>query len=260
MSKLVEGLGTPVPSIATTSTHAGDTRQNTKPGLGRTPPTVALTFGLALVVGFAVSWRVLFEPGVIGLVHDWSVPPFAGQNVALLHQLFDGWYRWGLGLAIAYPLEYPLRLLLGACGALGLDGRVLSKATVILVPAGSFVALTWLARCCRLPQRAAWVGGAFYALDPVMLNKLVSGQLTYLLGYAVLPLVPAAFIASIGACTSRSRAWLGALALGGLLALTAVQVQLGVLASLVLLSSRADDSTRVPRGEAARLGRRRWRS
>jgi len=208
-------------------------------GFGRAP-AVALTqtmrfrlatVGIGILIGFAASWRVLLEPGVVGLVHDWSIPPFAGQNVALLQQMFDGWYRWALGIAIAYPLEYPLRLVLGAAGALGVDGRVVSKAVVVLAPAGSFVAMTWLARSCRLSQRAAWLAGAFYALDPVMLNKLVSGQVTYLLGYVALPLVPALFLSRADA----RRAGLAGVAIGGVLAITAVQVQLGVIASLLLL-------------------------
>jgi hypothetical protein len=223
-------------------------------GFGRAPAVTLAqrtrfrlaTLAIGILIGLAASWRVLLEPGVVGLVHDWSIPPFAGQNVALLQQMFDGWYRWALGIAIAYPLEYPLRLVLGAAGALGVDGRVLSKAVVVLAPAGSFVAMTWLARSCKLSQRAAWLAGAFYALDPVMLNKLVSGQMTYLLGYVALPLVPALFLSRADA----RRAGLAGVAIGGVLALTAVQVQLGVIASILLLVLAAL-STDVPAARRA---------
>jgi hypothetical protein len=201
------------------------------------------TWALGLTVGLAVSWRVLLEPGVVGLVHDWSIPPFAEQNVALLRQMFEGWYRWGLGLSIAYPLEYPLRLGFAAASLLGAGGAALSKAVVVLVPAASFVCAAVLARACRLPRGAAWLAGAFYALDPVMLNKLVSGQTTYLCGYALLPLVPAAFLVA----SRRERPIVEALAIGALVALVAMQLQLGVIA-FVLLILLAIFSARVPLG------------
>lgn len=194
-----------------------------------------------LLVGLAVSWRVLLEPGVVGLVHDWSIPPFAEQNLALLRQMVDGWYRWGLGLSIAYPLEYPLRLLFAAASLVGLGGSALSKAVVVLVPAASFVCAAVLARVCRLPEPTAWLAGAFYALDPVMLNKLVSGQTTYLCGYALLPLVPAAFLTA----SERDRPIVHALAIGALVGLVAMQVQLGLLA-FALLVLLACFTTRAP--------------
>lgn len=205
---------------------------------------LAKTCALGALVGIAVSWRVLLEPGVVGLVHDWSIAPFPEQHVALLREMLDGWYRFGLGIPIAYPLEYPLRLALAAAAMLGLGGAALSKAVVVLVPACAFVTATRLARTCRLPLGAAWLGGAFYALDPVMLNKLVSGQTSYLFGYALLPLVPAAFLAS-----SRGGLLAAGVAVGGLLALVAMQVQLGILAAGLLLLL-------VIYGPAAGFGRR----
>ena len=88
---------------------------------------------LGVLTGIAVSWQVLREPGVVGFVHDWSIGPFAEQHLTLLRQTFDGWYRWGLGSPVAYPLEYPLRLALGVVAALGIGGDVMSKAFVVLV-------------------------------------------------------------------------------------------------------------------------------
>jgi len=191
----------------------------------------AATCLLGLVLGLGVSWQVLGEPGVVGLVHDWSIAPFAEQHLALLQQNFDGWFLWGLGEQVAYPFEYPLRLAFGLAAAFGIGGAALSKAVVLLVPATAFVAAAYLARVCGLTYGAAWVCGAFYALDPVMLNKLVSGQTTYLIGYALLPLVPALY----GRACEWENASVGGLAVGGILAMVAMQVQLGVLAVMLLV-------------------------
>jgi hypothetical protein len=190
-----------------------------------------MTCLFGLLVGLGVSWRVLVEPGWIGFVHDWSIAPFPEQHLALLRQTFDGWYRWGLGFPVAYPFEYPLRLAFGVAASAGLSGGAIGKAVVLFVPALSFVAATYLGRACRLPYGAAWLCGAFYALDPVMLNKLVTGQAAYLIGYAFLPLAPALFIRA----SQRGHPLIGGVAIGGVLALIAMEVQLGVLAAALVV-------------------------
>jgi hypothetical protein len=208
-----------------------------------------VTCALAVLVGLSVSWQVLGQAGVVGLVHDWSIAPFAEQHLALLQQDFDGWVRWGLGEQVAYPFEYPLRLAFGLVASLGIGGGLISKAIVVLVPALAFVAAAYLGRSCGLSYGAAWVCGAFYALDPVMLNKLVSGQTTYLVGYALLPLAPALF----GQACERGSAVAGGLAIGGVVALIAMQVQLGVIAVLLLVVLGVC-TTRVPLARRARVG------
>ncbi|MBV9645921.1 MAG: hypothetical protein JO043_00485 [Candidatus Eremiobacteraeota bacterium] len=193
-----------------------------------------LSLVLAALIGFAVSWQVLREPGVVGFVHDWSIWPFPEQHLALLRQSFDGWYRWGLGQPLAYPVAYPLQLAFASVAVLGLGGAAMSKCFLVAVPALAFLCATYLGRRCGLPLFAAWLTGAFYALDPVMLNKLVSGQATYLVGYAVLPMVPALLLVAL----DRWNAVLAGIAVAGALALTAMELQLGILvfglAALVL--------------------------
>jgi hypothetical protein len=191
----------------------------------------ALTSALAaLVCGAGASWHVLFEPGVVGLTRDWSVAPAPGQMVATASQLFDGWYRWTLGFPVVYPTDYLLVFALGFGGAAGMTGAVLSKAVVFLGPALACVCAMVAARALRLSDPAATVCGLVYALSPVALNKLVSGQLTFIFGYALLPLALAAYA---DAC--RRRRWLlGGLGTGAALALAAIQIQLGFIALLLL--------------------------
>jgi len=188
------------------------------------------SIAIAVVLGLAASWRVLLEPGVVGLVHDWSIFPFASQNVALFAQLSGGWLRTGLGEPVVYPTEYPWRLGLAAISLLGVGGGVVSKAMVFGIPATAFLCATYLARRLGYRPAAAWLCGAFYALDPVMLNKLVSGQAGYLIGYATLPLA-LGFLVARG--DDRRSAVVG-VALGGALALAAIELQIGILAVVLL--------------------------
>jgi hypothetical protein len=176
------------------------------------------------IIGILVSRKVLFASGIIGLVHDWGIPPSAAQNVSFAQQIFDGWYTWGLGEPVVYPTEYPLRFLLGALASLGANGAVLSKLIVAGIPALAFVSAFYLSRQLRITPWAASVAGFFYAMNPVMLNKLVSGQSSYLFGYAVMPAVLATFL------NARSKKhWLRVgIETGALLSLAAVEVQLGI--------------------------------
>ena len=123
--------------------------------------------------------------------------------------------------------------LLAALSLLGASGALVSKAFVAGIPAGAFLSAVYLARRLGFPPAAAWLCGAFYALDPVMLNKLVSGQAAYLIGYAALPLVPATFLAAGGNGFVAS-----GVALGGALGLAAVELQTGLM-GLALLAAFA---------------------
>lgn len=185
---------------------------------------------LALAVGYLASWRLQMEPGTIGLFHDWSISPAATQNVAYANQLFDGWYRWILGEPVLYPTEYPIRFLFAAAGMLGLGGDVVSHAFVFFVPAAAFFFAWLLARELTGSQIGAIVGGVFYAFNPVMLNKMSSGQASYMFGYCALPL---AIWAYYRAMTSRS--FLSAAGFGATLALAAVQLQLGIAAAFLTI-------------------------
>jgi hypothetical protein len=99
-----------------------------------------------VVLAVIVSRKVLFAPGIVGLIHDWAVPPSAAQNAALARQIFNGWYTWGLGMPVVFPTEYPLKFALGIAGAAGVNGAVLSKSIVFAMPALAFVSAAWMLR------------------------------------------------------------------------------------------------------------------
>jgi len=188
-----------------------------------------LAVAIALVVGFLGSWRLQLESGTIGLFHDWSIAPAGSQNAAYAQQLFDGWYRWILGEPVFFPTEYPVRFAFGAAGAIGLGGDVVSHAFVFLVPAAAFFFAWQFARQLTGSQPGAIAAGLFYAFNPVMLNKMVSGQATYVVGYCALPLVLYAYRRAI-----QARSFLGAAAFfGATVALAGVQLQLGLVAAFL---------------------------
>jgi hypothetical protein len=190
---------------------------------------------LGVVVGCLAGHRVILEPGVVGLFHDWFVPPSAGQIVAYAGQLFEGWFTRGLGAPLDYPTEYPYWFALALAARLGVGGAALSKFIVVAAPALAFVCATTLARVLRVSVGGAVLCGFVYSLCPVMLNKLVSGEVTYLFGYAFLPLAVAVCVRTFG-----SRRWFsGGVVVGALLAIVFVQIQLGVVAAFAVAVAAA---------------------
>jgi hypothetical protein len=191
---------------------------------------------IALVLGLAAAHRVILEPGVVGLYHDWTIPPAGAQVTAYAQQLFDGWQARGLGAPLDYPTEYPYWFVLALAVALsGIQGAALSKVVVVIVPALAFLSAAALARALRRSAGASAACGITYALCPVILNKMVAGQLTYLFAYALLPLVLAL---TANALRSR-RPTAGGLAAGALVAIVFMQIQLGVLAGAAVVLATA---------------------
>ncbi len=183
---------------------------------------------ISLLVGFLASWRLFFETGTIGLFHDWSISPTAHQNIAYAAQLINGWYRWILGEPVVYPTEYPVRFAFAAAGLLGINGDGLSHAFVFLVPAAAFFTAWLLARQLSGSNAGAIAAGLLYALSPVMLNKMVSGQASYVVGYCALPLVLWAYERAI-----VSRSLITSAGFGAALALAGVQLQLGLVGAFI---------------------------
>jgi hypothetical protein len=190
----------------------------------------SLTVLLALLVGFAVAHRVIFEPGVVGLLRDWAVPPSGAQVVAVARQVFDGWYRWGLGFPVVYITDYPLEFASALVASLGVSGAILSKAIVVLGPALAFSSAVLLGRQLGMPIVPAYACGIVYGLNPVVLNKLVAGQQTYVLGYALFPLCLFAYARAV----TTGRWFWGGVATGASLALAGIQLQLGLIGVCVL--------------------------
>jgi hypothetical protein len=216
------------------------------PGSNRSKASRLLDIALTFAIGFLASWRVLLTPGVVGLVHDWSVYPFSDQHVAFARQMFDGWYTWGLGTPVVYPTEYPLRFFLAVLAAMHASGAAISKGFVFASPALAFLLMLQFLRARHLPSPAAYAGGVLYACSPVMLNKLVSGQITYLFSYAFMPLFA---LAAIRAPQVHRYRALAGVAVGAGLVLASVQLQLGLLAFgmliLALLFARASWRSRL---------------
>jgi hypothetical protein len=188
----------------------------------------AAHYAIAVVFGYVVSWKLLGEQGTIGLFHDWSIPPFSTQYLVEARDTFDGWSRSGLGTPVIYASEYPVTFLFAALALFGVSSDEIGKGIVFVIPALSFLTMFQASRCLGLSWSSAVVAGGFYALSPLLFNKLVSGQAAYLMGYSVLPL---AVVACDRVCKQGQQ---NVVFVAAILALAAVEIQIGIIAIVLV--------------------------
>lgn len=200
---------------------------------------------LFVVLSSIASSPLLLRGGTVGLRHDWIIPPYSEQLVQLANSRGSLWDADNLGRFIAYPADYMLIFLLGMWGYLGINGEVLSKAFVVLVPAAAGWAFQRLCRRMGCRFWPSFAGGALYAFGPVMVNRLAAGQASYLFAYAVAPLAVSEFF-RVFQESSRPR-FVGRLCLAALLfALAVAQIQFILLLGFVLLVvALLSDSTKL---------------
>jgi hypothetical protein len=118
---------------------------------------------------------------------DWSIPPFEGQLLTWAKGEFYAWNENGLGGPSYYPNDWII-LCLYAIANFWIRSDFLSKLTLVAVVACATFGVYGLLRSSfRVHAFAAITGAVFYGVSPVIYNKIVSGQLAYLWGYALLP-------------------------------------------------------------------------
>lgn len=141
----------------------------------------------ALFIAISISLGTLESPGYIGMRHDWSIPPFPGQMFAWASAEFTGWYQLGIGFKSPYPNDWILLTFYAAAAHL-VGSQALSKGTIVLLVAIAILSMYILLRGASVGRIGGSCGAIFYAVSPVMFNKMISGQLGFLWGYALLPM------------------------------------------------------------------------
>jgi len=148
-----------------------------------------------LIISLLTFSRIILSQGTVGLRDDWVIPPYNEQVVEWGFEEKDAWMATGLGTANIYPSEYILRFTLGAISYLfNLNGEVISKLFLIIIMTLAGSGGYFLGNKLKLKKQSAFVIGLFYMLTPVLFNKIIPGYLTYILSYALLPIILGVFI------------------------------------------------------------------
>lgn len=186
-------------------------------------------------ISILVFRRILLQSGVIGFRHDWSIPIYKEQLYQFGFENFYSWLPRDLGINPIYPADFLLKIMFGFFSQLGLGGEVLSKGFSVMTIFLSGLFMYYLCRSMKYKSVSSFIAGIFYMLTPVIFNRIVAGQVAYLAGYTLSPLVIAFFIRSV----ENHRVQYRIVALGGLVfAFASVQIQfLIILFALLLIYS-----------------------
>jgi len=143
---------------------------------------------LAIVFLCLVAFRgVLFSPGLVGRTWDWAT--FTLRDQALILETFYQYSWWGqiaLGFPITYnanfysdSIIYWLSYLLG--------GVLASKLIFVLflILGAHFMYL--YCRKLGIGPLSALIGAIFYIFNPPVYSRIVTGHVSVLLGYALMP-------------------------------------------------------------------------
>lgn len=142
----------------------------------------------ALLLSCALSCKLLFGPGWVGMRHDWTPTPFPGQFAAWASGERSGWLQLGMGEPSAYPNDWLILTLIQPFATV-LPATALSKCILFTIPACLAFGFYLFSRfSLRAVVPAAAAGAIFSIANPFVLNKLASGQLAYLWALALLPL------------------------------------------------------------------------
>ncbi len=214
--------------------------------------TALLPLALFVALGLVAVRGLLLAPGLIGLRHDWAIPPYPPQILQAQRELFYSWSQRSLGGRYnLYGL--PLTSILEDAPAfLGMDGLILGRVLLAALLTGSGITFLFLARTLAIPRPLAIVASIFYSLTPVLFESIVAGYLHYLTSYALQPLALALYLrATRGGASARRDLLFGGLVTG----LTWYQPQYVAMVSLELgLWALLQSGTRQFRAAARALG------
>lgn len=142
--------------------------------------------GFALIALEVGGGLVLVRP--VGYSTDWCLPLNRQQAFEGFSSLLTSWREHNLGMPQLYPFELPLKALYACLAAVGITGWRLG---FVIVTGGIFLAGVGTYRLLRewmgAGSLSAFLGGTFYALNPIFFNRVSSGQLAFIVSMALLP-------------------------------------------------------------------------
>jgi len=144
------------------------------------------------IIYFSISFlflrNILWKSGGIGFCHDWRIPYLSEQLKQMGISIIFCWLPHNLGKVSLYPFEFPIRLIYGLLGYLGINGYIVSKTFLLVIIMVSGLTMYLLCRSLNIRFVFAFISGIFYMSTPVIFNKIIAGHDNYWIGYALFPL------------------------------------------------------------------------
>ena len=159
-------------------------------------PTGIISF--FIILGIFSTWKLLFDPGIIGHNWDWGIPQLIEQSNLMSEKSFFVWNSINFGQY--HPLLVSLTgyfFLFGKFGVL-LSGTLLSKCLIIVTIVISGITMFLLMDTVikvhsnqlnlHISNYSALFAGTFYSLSPFLFNEFIGGAVTQFLTYSLCPL------------------------------------------------------------------------
>lgn len=149
-------------------------------------PIILLIYVLLAIIPIHTFF---YSPGVLGLRHDWSIPPYPEQ---LKERLIEGLYTWNdissVSNAIYNTVLYYRLFEYIISTAVDFNGDVLSKVIPAIFMVLSALTMYFLGKTLRFSEQASFSMGLFYMLTPLLYNRVIAGYHLYNFSYALAPL------------------------------------------------------------------------
>jgi hypothetical protein len=185
-----------------------------------------------IVLAALEVYPLVRHPGVPAFSQDWLAPIDRAQCAPMIAKPFEPWRREVVGGPPIYPIPWWPSLLTGtACAALGPHAGIVVLVALVLVGIGLSAAT--LARELGCGAAGCSVAAGLYLANPIVLNKLEAGHVTYLAAYALAPLI--AYV------SLRPKGRLSWLVLGMLVGVAAAQPQflgIGLAVAWIIAASK----------------------
>lgn len=180
-----------------------------------------------------ISLRKLFlSEGIIGLRHDWPIPPYSEQLVERFKEIF---YIWNdiIGYSPPHPALIYYRIFEAILyPILGFNGEYVSKVIVIVMITISGFSMFLLLRSFGKGMISSFMAGLFYMFSPVVFNRVIAGHLAYMFSYSLSPLTMLFIIKAVRSSRILSRYSIIA---GLLMGFSFAQLQFSVMLAIIAL-------------------------
>lgn len=191
----------------------------------------AIALSIYVLLSLIILRDILFTQYRLGFNQDWVFPSTAYELKVYVTQAFYLWNSNNLGTPIVYPTEYLLQYLLLPFSCLGFSGATVIRIILFLIFAvGGYSMYLLLRKSFKLGYIPSLVSAIFYITTPVVFNKFVAGHITYLIGYALSPLIIVYFKKYIDTTKAKYLVLVGLL-----IAFVSIQVQFGVMLFILIL-------------------------
>ena len=148
-----------------------------------------LVIGFYFLLAILALRGIIFSGQTIGLRHDWFIPENSEQIQSWVKEALYPWSDKRLGIPVSYWSDIVLRFSLGLISFLGANGPFFSVLIIIISFVGAgFFSYQFLKTITQNSPLALLTGSFFYAFNPLVFNKIISGHIYYLLAYAFSPL------------------------------------------------------------------------